>query len=413
MSRQGLFQLRSMTSSLTPTPAPRALPAPFLLLVAVLFIAYLCVGMALPVVPLFVTGSLGRGNGEAGLAVGIAFAATLLTRGLAGKRADRQGAKPAVLLGLGGYLVGALLALAADGPWGTAPMAFAVLLVSRLFIGLGESLVTVGVIAWGIGLMGAARSGQVLAWVGAAIYGALAAGGPLGIAIYDRFGLQGAMGVAALLPALGGLAVWCMPGVAVAGGAPRPALWRVVGGIAPHGAIVCLQGVGFAAIGAFFALHFRAQGWAHAGLGLTAFGVGFVLVRLLLGRLPDRIGGLPVAVGSLAVEALGQALLWSATTPAMALAGAFLTGLGCSMVFPALGRDVVGRVAPHLRGTALGAFSAFQDLAYGLTGPMAGLLADRAGYRGVFLVGAVAAALGLAVAWRLWRADRAQAGRAA
>ena len=39
-----------------------------------------------------------------------------------------------------------------------------------------------------------------------------------------------------------------------------------------------------------------------------------------------------------------------------------------------------------------------QDLAYGLTGPLAGLLADRAGYGSIFLVGAVAGAAGLLVA---------------
>jgi len=52
-------------------------------------------------------------------------------------------------------------------------------------------------------------------------------------------------------------------------------------------------------------------------------------------------------------------------------------------------------VEPHLRGTALGGFSAFQDLAYGLTGPFAGLLADRAGYGSVFMAGTVAAIAGL------------------
>lgn len=33
-----------------------------------------------------------------------------------------------------------------------------------------------------------------------------------------------------------------------------------------------------------------------------------------------------------------------------------------------------------MRGTAAGGFVALQNLAYGLTGPVAGLLADRAGY---------------------------------
>ncbi len=68
------------------------------------------------------------------------------------------------------------------------------------------------------------------------------------------------------------------------------------------------------------------------------------------------------------------------------------------MIFPAMGREVVRLVEPHLRGTALGGFSAFQDIAYGLTGPVAGLLADRAGYSGVFLIGAGAAAAGLVIA---------------
>jgi MFS family permease len=112
-----------------------------------------------------------------------------------------------------------------------------------------------------------------------------------------------------------------------------------------------------------------------------------------------------VAIGSLAVETLGQVLIWSATDPVLALVGAFLTGLGCSMIFPAMGREVVRLVEPHLRGTALGGFSAFQDIAYGLTGPVAGLLADRAGYSGVFLIGAGAAAAGLVIALSLRRAQ--------
>ncbi|KAK66674.1 hypothetical protein L573_1154, partial [Bordetella holmesii H620] len=82
-------------------------------------------------------------------------------------------------------------------------------------------------------------------------------------------------------------------------------------------------------------------------------------------------------------------------------------GLGCSMVFPSMGREVVMRVEPAQRATALGAFSAFQDLAYGLTGPLAGLLADRSGYGHVFLIGALAAAAGLMLAMGLRRRQSA------
>jgi MFS family permease len=120
-------------------------------------------------------------------------------------------------------------------------------------------------------------------------------------------------------------------------------------------------------------------------------------VRLVCGHLPDRIGGAPVAIVSLAVEACGQYLLWLAPGPLPALFGALLTGLGCSMVFPAMGTEVVKLVPPQLRGTAVGGFAAFQDLAYGGTGPLAGLLADRTGYALVFLIGGVAATLALCI----------------
>ena len=104
-----------------------------------------------------------------------------------------------------------------------------------------------------------------------------------------------------MLPCLGLLAIWRSAGVAAHPGAARPSFLSVIGSIRWHGAVVCLQGIGFTAIGAFFTLYFRGQHWPYAGLGLTAFGAGFVLVRVFFGHLPDRIGGLPVAVESLAM----------------------------------------------------------------------------------------------------------------
>lgn len=374
-----------------------------LLLTAILFISYLCVAISLPIIPIYVTATLGFGNGWAGFGVGIAFLATIVSRGYAGGLSDGRGAKIAVQRGLALYVLGALVSLI-SGLASNVPMtAFIVLIAGRLFLGLGESLVAVGVIAWGIGIVGPSRSGKVLALIGAAIYGALAFGGPIGLLLLDHLGFAGTMAVSAILPLLGLLAIRTIPAVPAHPGRERPPLWAVIGRIWPHGSIVCLQGMGFAAIGSFFTLYFRDQDWGFAGLGLTAFGLGFVSVRILFGHLPDRFGGHIVAVVSLAVEAVGQFLIWSATDPYLALIGAFMTGLGCSMIFPAMGREVVHLVAPHLRGTALGGFSAFQDLAYGLTGPLAGILADRAGYESVFLVGSTTAAFGFLIAVVLCR----------
>ena len=394
-----------MTSSSSKDPANGQLA----LLTAVLFISYLCVAAPLPVVPVFVTAQLGLSNLFAGLGVGIAFLATIASRGVVGTLTDRRGAQIAARRGLMFYAAGALVALAAGLLAATPWIAFAVLLAGRLLVGLGESLITVSVVSWGVGIVGPARSSRVLALMGAAMYGALAVGGPIGVILFDHVGFAATMAVAAVLPCIGWLMTLLLPAVAAHPDAARPSFLSIVGRIWWHGAIVGLQGIGFATIGAFFVLYFRDQHWSYAGLGLTAFGVGFVLVRVLFGHMPDRVGGLPVAIVSLAVELIGQILIWTAPHAGFALAGAFLTGLGCSMVFPAMGREVIRLVEPHLRGTALGGFAAFQDIAYGLTGPLAGLLADRAGYSRVYLIGAVGAAAGLAMALYLRRKQRSPA----
>jgi predicted MFS family arabinose efflux permease len=177
----------------------------------------------------------------------------------------------------------------------------------------------------------------------------------------------------------------------------RLPFYKVIGQIWREGLGLLLSGVGLSGLTAFASLYFAARSWGHAGLVMTAFGIGFIFVRMVLGSLPDRMSGYTVALWSLVVEAMGQAVIWGVPYEIVALAGALVTGLGCALVFPALGVEALKWVLPANRGSAMGAFVAFLDIAYGISGPAAGVIAGQFGYAAVYLFGAACALLGAAL----------------
>ncbi|WP_247448655.1 hypothetical protein [Bradyrhizobium sp. 180] len=63
---------------------------------------------------------------------------------------------------------------------------------------------------------------------------------------------------------------------------------------------------------------------------------------------------------------------------------------GFSLVYPGFGVETVRRVAPQSRGLAMGAYTAFLDLAQGLASPALGLIAAGARLNALFLASSAA-----------------------
>lgn len=354
------------------------------------FLGYLTVGFSLGVLPVYVQGSLHFSNLIVGLVIGAQSAATLASRHLSGVICDTRGSNFAVRYGVGLSALTGLMYLMSSAVTAQPLFSLFLLLIGRIILGVGESLLITGALAWGIGLSGPQRSGKVMARTGIAMYGALACGAPLGMGIREKAGFAAVCWAVVLFPLLGGLCISLLQRVPVSGNNRVP-FYTVMGKVGRPGAGLALGTVGFGCLASFISLYFTRQGWTGASLALTIFGVTYIIVRLFFAHLPDRIGGGKVAFVSLCVEVVGQLLLWTASSSGMALAGAALTGVGFSLVFPSFGVAAVRQVGPENKGVALGAYVAFFDLALGVTGPLAGYIAGHLGYAAIYAFGALCA----------------------
>ena len=392
----------------TDRPAPRQchLTAALLPIMAAVFVAFIVIGLAMPVLPLHVHQGLGLGTFLVGLVAGSQFAAAIASRVWAGRHADAKGPKLAVITGLLIAAVAGLLYLLSLRFTGAPAISAAVLLLGRALLGVGESFIITGAQSWGLAITGVRSTSKVLAWVGSAMFAAFALGAPAGAALYARYGFAAIAFATTLLP------VATLPLVAplarvLSTARDEAGLLPVMAAVWIPGVASALSSIGFGAITAFSALLFAARGWA-AWPAFTAFAAAFILTRLALGHLADRLGGAKVALVCAIVEAAGLALIWLSSWSALALAGAALTGSGYSLVYPGFGVEAVRSAPAQSRGLAMGAYTAFLDVALGLGTPALGLLAEVAGLGTVFAASLLAALGAAGIAAAMLHAARAQ-----
>jgi MFS family permease len=401
------MQSSALASLPSPVPAPGASNARDIFSFTYFtLICYLSIGLPLAVLPPFVQLRMGYSAMLAGLIISIQYIATLASRPWAGRISDHLGAKVAVLWGMAACAGSGALLLAAAALRDVHGASFAVLVVSRLLLGTGESLSATGATLWGIAATGPENTAKVIGYNGISTYGGMALGAPLGVVLDLHWGLSAIGILTILICGVSFLLAARKDAVQVLPGEHLP-FTRVLGRVAPHGIGLALGGVSYSVLATFVTLFYNNRHWHGAALCLTAFGVTYILARAFLIHTIDHFGAFPVAKASLLIEAVGTILLWRAVSPWMALAGAAICGFGLSLVFPALGVEAVKRVPEFNRGTALGVYTAFADVSFFLVGPIAGALIGFYGYASVFLFALVSILTALGIVFVLRPAEEA------
>ncbi len=399
-----------MREAARPAAGARAVLAVF----GVALSCFVAFGAVLPILPRYVHGPLGSGDVAVGIVVG-AFAITaIVARPWAGRETDRRGRRDvlaggAAVAGLGG----ALLFLPLDVPG---------LVFARLVVGIGEGIVFTAASAWVVDLAPPDRRGRLIGLFGLSVWGGMSAGPVIGEALHSVGGYDAVWAFAVLAPLTGAALALSRPRDAPAA-APQPApdepaargradalLAREAVG---PGIALALVNAGYATMAGFVVLHLEEQNTGHGVLAFTAFATSVVATRLLLGSIPDIIGPRRAAVIATIAEGVGLAIVGLAGVWPVAVAGALIMGFGFSMLYPALALFVVDRVDERRRGSALGTFTAFFDIGFGLGGPIAGAVAALGGYPLAFWVAAGLAFGAAAISARLTEPVRARAGAAA
>ena len=380
-----------------PSPAsPLSVTLQILSIVFYTFIAFICIGLPIAVLPGYVHDQLGFSAVIAGLTIASQYLATLLSRPSAGRLVDSLGTKPAIVYGLIGIAISGVLTSLAVALQGWPLLSLCILIVGRVFLGIAQGLIGVGTITWGIAQVGSQHTARAIGWNGIASYGAIAIGAPLGVVMIDQLGFFSLGVTLLLLASLALLLIRHKPSIPVISGVRLP-FWSVFGLIAPYGVSLTLASIGYGTLTTFITLFYIDQGWEGAAYCLSVFGVCFILGRMIFTNSISRFGGYNVAIACMSIEAVGLIMLWLAPSTAFALAGAGLTGFGLSLVYPALGVEAVKQVPVASRGAGLSAYAVFFDLALAIAGPIMGFIALNTGYPSIFFCAAVFGVSGLAL----------------
>ncbi len=144
---------------------------------------------------------------------------------------------------------------------------------------------------------------------------------------------------------------------------------------------------------------------AQVALALAAFGGGSMVAALLLPRVLDKRPDRPVMIAGALVLTAGTALGPLAGSLPALMALWLLIGFGYSLTQTPTGRLLRRSSQPEDRPALFAAQFALSHACWLLTYPLAGWLGATFGLEATFLVLAFIAALGVALAVRVWPAD--------
>lgn len=159
-------------------------------------------------------------------------------------------------------------------------------------------------------------------------------------------------------------------------------------GLRPLWIVTLLFSLALSARLSFVAPFADARGIAGVGWYFAVYSLAAVLVRVLGGRVIDRVGPERMLMPSLLVLAVGLALIAGTGRLGILLWAAAIGGIGHGYIYPSLSALVIARTRTGAMGRCSGIYTSLYDLG-GMAGPyLLGIVGEFVGYGPVFIAAA-------------------------
>jgi MFS family permease len=327
---------------------------------------------------------LGASEIEIGLLFAAPAIASILVRPWIGSAMDRRGRRPVIIAGnaLNVAVIALYFTIASVGPW-----AYAV----RIVHGVAQAMLFTALFTLAADYVPESRRTQGLAIFGVSGLLPIALGGLAGDVILAEADFDALFAASLLLAGLAFLLSLPLRDADATVTSSHPTRFRTAVSRPPLRPLWWMTAIFATSLAAYFTF---LRTWVDEfGIGSVGLFFGFyagtaILLRLLLGWLPDRVGAMRVLYPALGAFALGFVVLANATGAAdVALAGV-LCGLGHGFVFPILYGLVVTRARDAELGSSIALYTALFDVGTLVGGPLFGVVITLGGYEVMFLVAA-------------------------
>lgn len=374
----------------------RILTPRLLLVMGAMLAYYVCVGVLVPVLPVFLENGMSSGEAMVGVAAVAFSVAAVVSRPLITLVGVHWGRRA---LMVGGGVVGAIggigLVLVSQ-PWQVLPL--------RALMGIGEAALFVGASTIAIDLAPADRRAEAASYLSLSVFGGLAIGPilgewvlgdvPSGARGLDIGNFDGTFVLAAVLALAAAAISFTAPKWVGTKPEPQPFRWLERSAVFP-GFVLAAAIAAWTVFATFLPTYAKDLGIGGSAPFFFLYSVICVVLRFFGARWPERWGLRRTVLGALWAMFFGMVIVSSwASEPGVWVSTVFLS-IGMAFLYPSLLAMSVKDVSVTQRVAVVSSFTMFFEIGATSGGLLLGGVAELFGKRMSFAGGAVFVLAGL------------------